>query len=240
MPNPSRKVAAPATPPKSDERRKATADTEAFTPELGVRATRPQPAPRVEPTAPFLLVHHPQRWTVMAGRVIPQLGKLKLQPGVNGVEQEPRTGKPIPGPAIAEAREKGFTVIPWDVDGAGTTYLKRPTGTTDVVLLRFERCYPGSAQIDCDEAGYVAWCRGLIDRKVLQPPPVYALERMAADLRKNIDDLDGKHGVQSLVKRFTRDLEGVEQELELRRREEAPADSDDLIPEVAEKAEAVA
>lgn len=215
--------------------RRREVESEAYVPEVAAKPKRQKPPPQLEESAPFLFTHHPEAYTVMGGRVIPRLGKLKLAPGINGVEEEPKTGRIIAGPAIDQARNNGLIVIPHDVDGEGTTYLRRPKGAPHATLTRFERVYPGSSRIDCDEVAYVEWTRSLVERGVLPPAPAYILQRMHAELLRQIEDLEDRRGVESLRKRLRRDLDAVEEELELRGEEaaeleEVEVDDDDVDP----------
>lgn len=193
--------------------RRESVETEDFTVDLGEKSQKRRPPPKVEESPPFLFTHHHEAYTVQGGEVIPRLGKLKLLPGVNGVEEDPKTGRIIAGAAINEAREKGLVIIPHDVDGPGTTYLCRPKGCPGVHLSRFEKVYPGSSKIDCDEAAYVEWCRSLVQRGLVPAAPAYILERMRADLIRQLEDLEDKRGVDSIRKRLARDLDAVEREL---------------------------
>lgn len=201
-------------------------ESEDFHIDVGPKPKKAKPPPQLEESPPFLYTHHHEAYCVMAGRVIPRLGKLKLKPGCNGVEEDATTGRVIAGPAIDQAKANGLTVIPVDIDGPGTTYLKRPKGAPHATLSRFEKVYAGSSRIDCDEAGYVQWTCSLVERGIVPPAPAYILERMRADLVKQLEDLEDKRGVESLRKRLFRDLDAIESELEQRAAE--PAELEDV------------
>jgi hypothetical protein len=220
-------AAAPSSAPSpAPKGRRGEADSEHYHPELGSKPTKSAPPPRIEPQPPFFFSHHPHRYTVMQAQVIPQLGKFKLQAGLNGVEQEPKSGRAIPGPALEKARSDGIVIVPHDVEGAGTTYLRKPKGTSDVVISRFEKVYPGSNQIDCDEVEYVKFCRKLLADAIVPQPPIFVLERMEASVQKQIDELAEKRGVEGLVKRLTGDRDAIRRELAEQRRQAEAAETE--------------
>lgn len=63
---------------------------------------------RTKATASFLYMHHPHRWQYMAaaGEWLPQLGKLKMDPGVGGVTDEGGTDL-----AVAQHTRRGWQMI---------------------------------------------------------------------------------------------------------------------------------
>ena len=140
--------------------------------------------PRLSPSPAFVLQAHPRRWGVMRDRVIPVLGRLMLQPGVNNVSVVEKTGEVKWKAAAAAREERGWTSIPWDVDGPNTSYLYEPRPGT--VLERWTKCYPGSERVTCDEVAYVEWCRSLVDRGVIAAPAAYVLESMLDSERSSL------------------------------------------------------
>jgi len=174
----------------------------------------------------------------MGGRVIPLLGKLKLMGGVNRVRQitevidGKRVERTLAKEAIAHSEEQGWITIPLDVDGPGTSYLQRPKTAPQVVISRFERVYPGSAVIDCDEEPYVEWCRSLIDRGIIPPPPMYVLEGLRASVAKDLGEAANKlpavPSLAPLVDRLTADLEAIDAEIAGRKASAAPAEVEEL------------
>lgn len=168
-------------------------------------------APRLGKRAPFLFKYHPERWTVVGGKAIPQLGALKLIPGVESVRAT-REGKLVKGQAQAIQEEQGWLIIPVDVDGPGTSYLHE--AAPGVFLSRWERAFPSSSHVEVDEKGYAAWVEGLFDRGVLPPPEPYVLERLRTKVQRDLDDVAdrvaGTPSNQPLVDRLRSDLEAIE------------------------------
>lgn len=204
-------------------------ELDTVTPILGGRPAHQAPPPKIEDSPAFLYKHRPEDWMVMDGKVIPRLTKLKAQTGVNGVDSD-RAGRPILSPVIAEYRERGVTVIDWDVQGPGTTYLRKPRGT-NAVISQWERVYPGSSQIDCDTKGFVAFGRMLMDRGIVADPPVFVLERMEAQLSRDLEALGDNRG--SEAKRIASDLQAVRTELAAQVAKLEPVETDDIAAEVA-------
>ncbi len=210
--------------------RASAAETDAVTPRLGGRVARKTPPPHLDASPAFLLCHHPESWIVMNGNVIPRFAKVKLQPGVNGVI-EGKDGEINAMAAIDDARNNGLTVIPWDVDGEGTSYLRVPKGAPHAHITRFERVYAGSQQVDCDEDVYVAWCNSLIERDIIPAAPEYILHRLAAGLRKEIGSLEDVRGQGAYRKLLERNLAGVLDALEAFE----PEDAETEVPELNAK-----
>ena len=170
--------------------------------------------PRLPATPPRLLMAHPERWTVMQGHVIPLMGSLKLQAGVNRVKQT-ADGRFQKLEAEAALEEQGWRVIPADIDGPGTSYIRQVA--PGVFLSRWERAYPGSTHTDVDEVGYAEWCRSLIDRGVVAPPAPYVLELLRAKRQREHDELRDKVATTPSVKptldRLAADIAAVDAEV---------------------------
>ena len=64
------------------------------------------------PSPPFNLKHHPERWGIIDGEWLPILGKMKLEPGLNGITH---TGGE--GPAREGLRQKGWKLLEPEVIG---------------------------------------------------------------------------------------------------------------------------
>lgn len=160
-----------------------------YVPDLGP-VGRSRPVTEIDACPPFLLKSHPERWTVMGGKVIPLFGRMVLQPGVGGVSARPG-GKIDAGDARNMNEAKGWTLIPVnavpdhhaDADGV-KSYLYRPEGREDITLLRYTRCFPGSKALEVDEVGYVEFCEYLMDTGIVERPKAYALEKLRMKLER--------------------------------------------------------
>lgn len=170
--------------------------------------------PRLTQRPPFLLTYHPERWTVMHGHVVPLFGSLKLQAGVNRIKVT-RDGRFSKLEAQAALEEQGWTVIPPDVDGPGTSYLVQ--AAPGVFVSRWEKTFPGSQHVEVDEVGYAKWCRSLIDRNVIPRPQTYVLELLRAKRQREHDDLADKvatsPSLRANVAKCAEDLKAIDAEL---------------------------
>jgi len=163
------------------------------------------PLTRVEACGPFILKAHPARWTVMGGKVIPQLGRIALMPGLNSIS---RHGDRInASEARAASADRGWKVIPFGhvppghlPDDQAPSYLYSPDGRPDVTLLIYTRCYPGSDRVDCDEARYIEFCEHLVSSGLIDPPALWVLEQLAERLHREADGLADKAREHSAYK----------------------------------------
>jgi hypothetical protein len=180
--------------------------------------------PRLTPRPPYLLMYHPERWTVIANQVVPLFGNLKLQAGINRIKVT-RDGKFQKLEAQAAMEEQGWQIIPPDVDGPGTSYLRQ--AAPGVFVSRWETTYPGSAHIETDSEGFAAWCRSLLDRGVIPRAQTYVLELLKAKRQREHDDLADKvattPSLRANVARVAEDLKAIEAELARYGRGEAVA-----------------
>ena len=138
------------------------------------------------PPAPiFLLQAHPERWAIMAGRLVPSLRQMRIEPGVNRVDKAGNYKF-----ALAKTEERGWITIPWDVDGEGTSYIRAHEGIRGTVhATRWTKLYRGSKQVGCDLDGYASWLAGLIGRGVLPPIALRVVERMIEDTQRQVDTM---------------------------------------------------
>lgn len=165
---------------------------DSYTPQVSQHLGDGPPPPKLPSGPDFLLKAHPERWTVMAGKVVPALAKLLIQAGTNGIVLG-RDKRPKLDEVLLDQARNRWTVIPWDVGGPGTSYLRKPKGT-EARLLAWEKCFSGSERIVCDDVGYAAWCEKLVERGTIAPPQPYVLERMIAQRREEAEQLEGQNG----------------------------------------------
>lgn len=142
--------------------------------------------PQLEPRHPRLLTTHPKRWAVISGRVVPLCGSLHLRPGVDTVRLR-QDGRYLAREAQAVRVEQGWTVIPQDVDGPGTSYLREVIPNT--WLLTWEHEHPGSDHVSSDVDGYAEWLDGLVKAGKIPGPHLHVLDAMAAKMRHQLGEL---------------------------------------------------
>lgn len=207
-----------------------TSSSSAFIPVDGVQ--RAAPPTQVDARAPFLFRYIPERWAVMGGKVRPVLGTLKLMPGVDGVDQvlNRTTGaveRVVSTPAKIAATERGHIIIPvdaipdeWADEDGVKSYLRRPEGRGDLTISMFEKVYPGSKQIDRDDARYFEWLDWLSASGVIPKCPEFRLTALHAKLTEEAARLQDRLAVQPSVapdlERVKRDVAAVKAELDAR------------------------
>jgi len=216
------------------KRRGEHASGEDYTPNVGASGVGER-VTKVEPRAAFLYRAHPERWQVVGGRVLPLLGRMPLMPGLNNVELDERTGSLRVRAAKAAAEERGWTVIPTStvVPGSGrSSYLYRPKGRPDVTLCIYELCFPGSSVTQADTAGWVAFLSHLVDSGIVEPSPLYVLDRMRASaisrLDRAINKVQRAPAAASQVERIKAEIEVIEAEIATRTVAVAPSLGEDL------------
>lgn len=144
-------------------------------PNIAGRAAQTEARAQVVPAAAFYFAWHPRRFHVMQGMLVPSLRKIGFKPGTNGVDVN-RAGQADPTFAVAQAEQKGWTIIPWQVDGPNTAYLYEAQGGW---LSRWETLYPGAIKPEADEPGYAKWCQSLLERGIVDEPRMSVLSALA-------------------------------------------------------------
>lgn len=139
----------------------------------------------------FLLVFHPRRWMVLAGKLVPALSRQPLADGVNRIEIE-RSGRVRLAHYRARLEAEGRTIVPFEWAPDGESYLDRvdtrPGGRPTVVetwISVWEEAPVGASQTVSDEAGYAKWLEGLVKSGKLPGCPIDVIEHMleAAEAR---------------------------------------------------------
>ena len=209
-----------AVMPKSDQ----------YTPDFAIAGNGPRP-PMLVDCPPFLYRHHPERWHVMNGAVLPVLGKFQLKAGLNRVEH--RGGKFMIAQAQAEIERRGWTIIPIDVQGPGTSYIRRPEGT-NAHLSQWAKTYSGSTQIDCDVDGWTKFCKMLIKNKVIEAPGIHVLERIRSKTQQQYtaaaDRAVSVPSEKAIADKFAADIAVLDKEIAKRKKNMKPATSTSTVP----------
>lgn len=156
-------------------------------PALGDEGYRGPPPPALSPEVhcPYLLKVHPARIAVLDGRVVHQAARIPLKRGINQIDLR-RDGQWLIRNTIRSAEDQGWTVIMWDVDGPGTSYLHQPI--PGCWLSRWERAVSGSSDTISDLPGYVDWLVGLRLRGVVPELSAWSLGRLRERLRKEVQE----------------------------------------------------
>ena len=90
--------------------------------------------------------------------------------------------------AIQQMQSQGWQVLPWDVSGEGTNYL-RQVEVSGSWISQWTTVYPGSTVERHDGAAESAWWALLIEEGKIAGPPIYILESM----REAVDGSIARH-----------------------------------------------
>lgn len=156
-------------------------------------------APRLPPRPWFVLAWHPDRWTVLGGRVVPGLIEEDLANGSNGVvvtydRDSGQTHVDLSG-LEENLRARGFTIIPWEADGS--PYIVEPV--PGAWVTRWTRTTPGSAHTEADLPAYLAWIEALQERGILPRPSARHLDVLAERLRVDAGHPDHQRDAHRLA-----------------------------------------
>jgi hypothetical protein len=147
---------------------------------LGRIVTVDDVKPKVRPpnlgfTPPFFLRCHSESWHVMNGKLLPSVRKMLLMPGVDNVTIR-KDGAFDVRTAKYNAADKGWTVLPLDIDGEGTSYAVEPW--PGVWVTRWETVHPGATESVHDTAAYIAWCESLVTRGIVELPQPHVVRKL--------------------------------------------------------------
>jgi hypothetical protein len=152
--------------------------------------------PRVPPSGPFFYLAHPNAWTVLRTKtgcvVAPELLRFEIEPGVNRTDRHGHFHG-----ALAEMKERGYTVIPHDVQGRGTSYMRKRRCRTDeaagyIHYPQWAKYHAGSNAVTVDLDGYAAFCELLVLQGVVADVPLHVLERMRSEWQSKFDLLSDR------------------------------------------------
>lgn len=220
---------------------------ETFLPDAGMSGRGGPPPTKVPACPAFYYAFDPNRWTVMGRQVVPAFVKVPFSDGVNGArairDREGRIVRFDMGDARAQHEERGRKIIPHEAvpaahlkPGQRPSYIYRPKGRPDVHLSLYEKCYPGSEQVDCDEKRFLEWCTWLEAKGFITPVPLHVLRNLLdvkkAELGKTSDKALTNPSLRPLVERLAGDVEAIEEALHARveRLGSAPSDGDTFDP----------
>lgn len=148
--------------------------------------------PQVPPGPAFVLLAHADRWAVGTdGRLLPELKRLKLQPGCNNVAAVPLAdgtfGTPRWQGAASTMNERGWQTIPTSAGPGGASYLRAYDVVGGVAHVTvFDQTFPGSAHVRCDRAALKAWVDGLVKAGTILGPSELCLERELRDAQARL------------------------------------------------------
>jgi len=165
-------------------------------------------APKVPASPPFWLVFYPDRWCVMEDRVVPQLQNFHLRHTINGVVQL-LDGTYQVADAEQLIRQKGGTVLPWDIDDEPYLVEAAPGHWT----TRWTGLIPGSGHTRVDAAGYVEWLVSLQARGLIPKPEPRHLAALVERLRFDLETTESATGSTHRTRQLAQQVQLVEAEI---------------------------
>lgn len=134
-----------------------------YVPEIGAGVGQ-RPLPDVRPTPPWFWISHPERWGVFRKRdgvmvILPVLGRFRMINGLNNVHAREGGGFTVAA-GWDEKQLSGWSQVPYDIDGPGTSYLRRVERRGRVHhYSRFATFYPETGDSDerVGHLDYVDW-----------------------------------------------------------------------------------
>lgn len=186
------------------------------------RPERPQSiAPVVNAPAqvPFFYMAHSNRYDLFDGELLPVLSKLRLQPGIEGVDHR---GDHMIAKAAKERR--GWELIDWDALRCSafgqdhTEYLHYFDGKAGRIYVEIwtkpVQMRGGTPSWQTDQEGYRQFLRDLVAKDLVPPPDPNLIESLEARLQASIDRMTPRAmnspAIQRQVKRCEEQLEKLQ------------------------------
>lgn len=166
----------------------------------------------VDSSPDFLYKFHPHRWALFGKKLLPVLGRLKLEPGIANIGTKKETEV-----AIASALKEGWKIIdakhgPKDDNGRASYVRAYPGKKGAVHLTAFEdvSVVGNRVSIKANEEAYQAWLENLIEKKVIDKVEPEVVDSMIDFQEKKIADFSAKDLTKPLYKKM---LDRAEEEL---------------------------
>jgi len=154
----------------------------------------------LHPAASFYYWWHEARWTCMDGEWLPQLGIMRLDPGVDGVAEG--GSKKI---AEMDAKAKGRTLIPHDAIKLTmpdrTSYVRafkvrageNRTGKHHMSVWETPKQIGAKVIIKSDTDGYRDWLRALVREGYIPPPDPDIVDALLDSQRQRLEAAAGSN-----------------------------------------------
>lgn len=147
--------------------------------------------PLNEPARPmFQLTHHPARWHEVDGELLPLLGRMSHQRGVNNVDHHGDTTR-----AEVNLQKEGWTILPLEACPAELTpdnregYVRVYQGRGPIHVTAWEKPRPIGSRVvwERDEPGYHAWLRYLMAEGYIAAPDPVVIDALREQLQAKRD-----------------------------------------------------
>ncbi len=215
--------------PAERSRQRGPVATEAYLPEVA-GASRSRKASTIDPIPAFFLMAHPGRWGVTRGKLRPDLGRMKLVPGISGVEKQ--KGGPIRANlARAHYEDRDWQIIPHNVlppsEAHRGSYLCHPAGRRDVTLCYWQQVFSSSTALRVDYDLLDAFLDYIVEAGVIDAPEPHVVEKL---LRQKESEFAKAADKAQTVPSFKVAAKRIEGEIKLLKKELARLDGDTSEP----------
>lgn len=174
---------------------KGTAGPRAVAPQFFTRDDG-QSMPFLDAGSPFILAHHPARYMVLGGKLVPSPSKVVLADGVGRVRIA-RDGRVQFADAQASLIDRGMKLIPYEWGPDGESYLievdTRPGGranTAKAYVTCWESVHPGENNTTPNETAYAEWLEQLVRDGRLPSCPPHIARRMLDQAQASLRDAE--------------------------------------------------
>lgn len=143
--------------------------------------------PTIDASPPFIYMHHRKRWTVICGKLVPDLSKIPLVSGCNRVLLAP-DGRYRFADTQAMFQDRHFKIIQPAMAPNGRSYLRKVNTVQSGKVVRavisvWETAHAGEAHTEWDLNGYAAWLESLVEKGVIAPITPHRAAEMATRVR---------------------------------------------------------
>lgn len=168
--------------------------------------------PTVDEKPQFRYAHSPERWRVLAGRVVPALSKIPLTPGSQRVSRG-ADGKWQTDLQRVTLERMGLVLIPFKA-GPGGSYLRqieaknsKASAPYKTYISAWETASIGSAELEVDEEALASWLTSLVDDGVIDPPSPQVLAAKVKSVERRLRRAHSAPVSRGLVLSSDRELE---------------------------------
>lgn len=183
----ARRVEAQQTPktPHEASTQPRPVDVDFYSTDAGVGAATIDASPK------FVFAHHPKRWTIVDGRIVPELIRVPLQSGLNRV-MVGTDGRVRMHDTRALLEQKSRVIIGPELGPGGKSYLQAVDTLSNgkivpAVITVWETAHAGESKTEWDYGAYADWLESLVASGKIAPITQHRAGEIAAATRQLLD-----------------------------------------------------
>ena len=178
-----------------------------FAPSTATRPSADVQRVNSAPVEKFFLCSHPSRWALFGDRLLPILDRMKIKPGVNGVDHRGDYGL-----SMLQRQREGWTVIPWDAVACHANGREYPeyiatyegkNGPIHQLIWSTPNQLNSTAAATwaTDSVGYRRFLGDLVDNGIIPPPDPNLLTHLIERAQAEIDRMTPRAVNSASIKR---------------------------------------